>query len=88
VAAQVSLFKRTAMLTAADLVAQRTSARSQPNVSNMSSLRHSAVWACRRLRADLASTMPIDVYRDIDGVKVEQKKPPIFITPGGDEVDW
>jgi len=88
VAAQVSLFKRTAMLTAADLVAQRTSARSQPNVSNMSSLRHSAVWACRRLRADLVSTMPIDVYRDIDGVKVEQKKPPIFITPGGDEVDW
>jgi HK97 family phage portal protein len=32
--------------------------------------------------------MPVDIYRDLDGIKVEQTKPTVFVTPGGDEVDW
>ena len=85
----MSLFARSLSFpNAQQLVNDRTAHRSQPFVSSDSALRHSAVWACRRLRADLVSTMPIDVYKDFDGVKVEQKKPVMFITPGGDEVDW
>lgn len=60
-------------------------------VDNESAMRHSAVWACLRLRADLVSTMPIDIYRRVVGVQVEVPKPPVFITPGGDQcrmIEW
>lgn len=85
----MSLFKRAASLTATQLVAERSAdRRGMKPVTAEAALRHSAVWACRRLRADLVSTLPLDVFRDIDGRRVEQRKPPVFITPGGDTVDW
>lgn len=58
-------------------------------VSNDTALRHSAVWACLRLRADLISTMPVDTFRTRaeDGVKVEVPKPPVLVNPGGERVD-
>lgn len=56
------------------------------NVTNDTALRHSAVWACLRLRADLVSTMPVDVYRKVDGIQVEVPKPPVLVTPGGTRV--
>jgi HK97 family phage portal protein len=56
-------------------------------VTNDSALRHSAVWACLRLRADLVSTMPIDVYRRVNGMQVEMPKPPVLVQPGGERVD-
>ncbi len=40
-----------------------------------SALRHSAVWACGRLRADLVSMMPVDVFRTVGGIQVEVTKP-------------
>lgn len=52
-------------------------------VNNDNAMRHSAVWACLRLRADLVSTMPVDVYRRVNGVQVEVPAPPVLITPGG-----
>ncbi|WP_219512770.1 phage portal protein [Nonomuraea ceibae] len=55
-------------------------------VTNDSSLRHSAVWACLRLRADLVSTMPIDVYRRVGGIQIEVPKPPVLVNPGGQRV--
>ncbi len=48
--------------------------------------RHSAVWAALRVRADLISTMPVDVYRYVGGVQVEVAKPPVLLDPGGAEV--
>lgn len=45
------------------------------------SLRSGAVWACLRLRADLISTLPVDVYRETQGRKVEMAKPPIMLAP-------
>lgn len=51
-----------------------------------SALRHSAVWACLRLRADLISTTPLDVYRRVSGVQVEVPKPPLLVTPGGERI--
>ncbi|MFD6531576.1 phage portal protein [Streptomyces sp. NPDC060184] len=50
-------------------------------------LRNSAVWACLRLRANLVSTMPVDLYRKVGGIQVEVPKPPVLLNPGGDQVD-
>ena len=54
------------------------------SVNADSSLRHSAVWACLRLRADLISTTPLDVYRRLAGVQIEMSKPPLLVNPSGD----
>jgi phage portal protein BeeE len=49
-----------------------------------SSLRHSAVFACLRLRANLVSATPLDVYRMAGGVQVEVlPKPDLLVSPGG-----
>lgn len=61
--------------------------RGAVTVTDATALRHSAVWACRRLRADLISTMPVDVYRRVDGRQVEVPKPPVLVNPGGERVD-
>lgn len=61
------------------------------NVTNDTAMRHSAVWAACRLRADLMSTFPVDVYRTIDGLQYEMPKPPILAAPGGEKwdfIDW
>ncbi|WP_165872984.1 phage portal protein [Nocardioides jejuensis] len=51
-------------------------------------LRNSAVWACQHLRADLTSLMPVDVFRRVGGVQIEQNKPPVIVAPGGDDCRW
>ncbi|HEU4422056.1 MAG TPA: phage portal protein [Pilimelia sp.] len=55
-------------------------------VSNETAMRHSAVWACLRLRADLISTMPVDVYRKVGDVRVSVPTPPVLINPGGERI--
>lgn len=55
-------------------------------VTNDTALRHSAVWACLRLRANLISTMPVDVYRKVGDVRVEVPPPPVLVNPGGQRV--
>lgn len=87
----MSLFRQRSVdfLDAQELLSLRTGKRAAgTRVTPETALRHSAVWACRRLRADLVSTMPVDVFRDVDGVPFEMRKPPIFVTPGGESVDW
>jgi HK97 family phage portal protein len=59
-----------------------------PAITTDKAMRHSAVWACLRLRANLISAMPVDIYREIGGLRVEVPKPPIFVQPGGEFVDW
>lgn len=56
------------------------------HVTNDTALKHAGVWAALRLRADLVSMMPIDVYRKVNGIQVEVPKPPVLVTPGGQEV--
>lgn len=85
----MSLFSRRSArsLTAADYIPDRTARTgSTPRVTNDTALRHSAVWACLRLRANLVSTMPLDLFRRVDGIQVEVPKPPVLINPGGDQV--
>ncbi len=73
--------------TAEQLLAERLGGRSPRVVTGETAMRHSAVWACRRLRGDLISTMPVDAYRRINGIQVEVAKPPMLVNPGGDRVD-
>lgn len=85
----MSLFSRRAYpgQTAAELIERRPETRSGTvPVTNETALRHSAVWACLRLRANLVSTMPIDVYRRVNGVQIEVPKPPVLVNPGGERV--
>jgi HK97 family phage portal protein len=85
----VSLFKRSlSMPTAGELIPSRMGARrGTVQVNNETALRHSAVWACLRLRANLVSTMPVDLYRRVLGQQVEMNKPPVLINPGGEKVN-
>jgi HK97 family phage portal protein len=58
-------------------------------VNNESALRHSAVWACLRLRANLISTFPVDVYRKPQyGLPpIEIPPPPIIVAPDAGKMD-
>lgn len=61
------------------------------NVTRDTALKHSAMWAACRMRADLISTLPCDVYRKVNGLDIEVAKPPVLLAPGGaewDYVDW
>lgn len=44
-------------------------------------MRAGAVWACLRLRADLISTMPLGIFREVQGRPASVTKPPLFETP-------
>jgi HK97 family phage portal protein len=56
-----------------------------PYVSPDQALQQSAVWASLRLRADLVSTLPCDVYRKVQGIAIEvTPKPPVLVNTGGD----
>lgn len=85
----MSLFSRGAPATSADqLIPSRPVQRAGgATVTPDTALRHSAVWACLRLRANLVSTMPVDVYRRVGGIQVEVPKPPVLLKPGGENVD-
>jgi len=59
------------------------------NVTADTALRHSAVWACIKLQADLMSSFPIDVLRDVDidgagtMMPAETPTPMVLKQPGG-----
>lgn len=63
---------------------------SSSTVTSNRALQHSAVWACLRLRADLISTSPVDVYREKDGRSVLISTPGVLVTPaaGVDITEW
>lgn len=72
----------------ADLVPPRPFQRmGAPVVTQESALRHSAVWACLRIRADLISTFPLDVYRRVNGVQIACPPPPVLVNPEGKPVN-
>jgi HK97 family phage portal protein len=84
----VSLFTRTSVTDGSTLIPERPGARRTGSgpITNDTALRHSAVWAALRLRADLISTMPIDAYRTVGGIQVEVTKPPVLLAPGGERL--
>lgn len=88
----MSLFGKRYQQTAADLIPSRTYGvtRGTVAVNNETALRHSAVWACLRLRANVISSLPVDLYRKVVIGGVEQQidvpKTPILVNPGGEKV--
>jgi len=62
-------------------------AQPMPVIDERTAMMHSAVWACRRLRGNLISTLPVDVYRTVGDIQIDVAKPPILVNPGGDRVD-
>jgi len=66
----------------------RSSSGTVAPTSRKQTLGASVKWACLRLRADLVSTCPIDVFRKVSNVQVEVSKPPIFSAPGGEGIEW
>lgn len=59
------------------------------SVTRSGSLQASVKWACLVLRADLVSTMPVDVFREKPGgLMVEVSKPPIFTSPTAGDWGW
>ena len=83
-------FDRAATMTAGEMIGDRTRGRRTGGgrVELDQARRVSAWWAAQRLRADLISTMPVDVFRRVGGVQIEQKKGPLFITPEGSGSLW
>jgi HK97 family phage portal protein len=90
VGALVSLLFKRGLGSAEELISQRSGRnRGYGPISRDKAMRNSAVWACLRLRADLISSMPVDVFRRVDGIQVEVTKPAVFLQPGGaDGVRW
>lgn len=81
------LFRGPAFPTAGELIPKRGERRAHRVITGEEAMRHSAVWACLRLRADLISTSPVDVYREVSGRAVEVATPPVLVNPGGSKVD-
>lgn len=80
----MSLLRRSTAATADSLLRDRIGARtSATRVTTTTAMRHSAVWACTRLRADLVSTMPLDCFRTLPStpVTIEVPKPPVLVEP-------
>lgn len=61
--------------------------RSRAWVNRSTAMRHSAVWASVRVRADLISSMPVDVYRKTSFGNVLVPTPPILRDPSGSQID-
>lgn len=80
------LFGRGQRSSSSSLLEERTRLRTaMTNVSAKRARQHSVVWAAQRLRADLISILPIDVYRKItiggETVKMAVPAPPVLIEP-------
>jgi len=80
--------ERSADLAALEIVAARRGLGSRKGsvaVTQESALRHSAVWACLRLRANLESSLPVDAFRKVgtgaSALQVEVVKPPLLVEP-------
>lgn len=77
---------------ASDVIPHRLGLQIAPGhmINSESALRHSAVWACLRLRSNLISTFPVDVFRRAEyGLPhVKVATPPVILTPGGKQVDY
>lgn len=58
------------------------------SVSADGALRASAVWAALRLRANLISTLPVDSYRIVNGVRVNIPNPNVTFVNAGQEIPW
>lgn len=80
----MSLFRRSTSLgDAMSAVGRYGRASAGQRVTADSALRQSVVWGATRLRADLISMLPVDVYRKVPGlgISVPVGAPPVLVQP-------
>lgn len=79
----MSLLRRSQTPAGQELMERVSWRRDGAKVTQTEALRQSVVWAASRLRADLVSQLPIDVFRPSAGagIAVEVAKPPVLKTP-------
>lgn len=80
----MSWLRRSAPTSHSEMLAGRTSRRTGGYVSTGRAMQHSVVWGAIRLRADLESLMPVDVYRKSQaagGMQVQVDTPEVLRTP-------
>jgi HK97 family phage portal protein len=80
------LFKRSAQISQSLLPGRPSSSAGGKVVTDDGALRQSAVWAALRLRADLMSSFPLDVFRYAAGHQVSVPTPPVLVNPGGEHI--
>ena len=83
------LFTKRELTGLASLIPSRLPANAK-TVTRDSSMQSSVKWACLRLRADLISTTPLDVYREFGGLLVPRETPEVLRSPDGksDLSEW
>lgn len=77
----MSLFRRDITLGSALDAGGRSPRSSSTSVTTSDALRQSVVWGACRLRSDLVSLMPVDVFRKVGGLSVEVGPPPVLVEP-------
>lgn len=65
-----------------NLVPARIFGPTRKAVTPDQAMRHSAVWACIRLRAGLISSLPVDVFRMREGMRQPVPTPSVLLKPG------
>lgn len=77
----MSLFRRAATLGDWAPTSRSFSGGKSSPVTSRTAMQQSVVWAASNLHAALESLMPVDVFRVIQGLKVEMNLPPILRSP-------
>lgn len=76
----MSLFRSRASTQELLIPGRRARARGK-SVTTTAARQQSVVWAAQRLRADLVSLMPVDVFRKVGTLNVGVSAPPVLQTP-------
>lgn len=69
--------------TSSELIPSRIGASGSVTVSPNAAMKHSAVWACIRVRAGLVASLPVDVYQYAGAIRVPVTTPGVLVKPGG-----
>lgn len=77
----MSLFRRSATLGDVLPDSRTPGAGGRTPITSRTAMQQSVIWAASNLHAALESLMPADVYRIVDGIKVEMAPPPILRNP-------
>ena len=77
----MSLFRRELTSLPYPTSPDRTGGRVAPVQSAKSAMRQSVVWAAIHRKASLISAMPVDVFRRVEGVSLEVRKPEVLVSP-------
>nr|WP_243861292.1 phage portal protein [Cellulomonas uda] len=76
------MFRRgTTLGSAMDAGGRSARSSGSTTVTSSTALRQSVVWGASRLRSDLVSLMPVDVFRKASGLSVEVAPPPVLVEP-------